>query len=184
MGKGEKIGSSMIELQQVEQYFITRPEGLIGSVIGRWLKFRMNRFFFHYVEESGQKKLRKVRVDLSSLEAMSEVYPNMFDRAHLPVATRQKLNVRAARHLRSDLYPYAEFTVEEETDKTISGSLNLHGKTNPVTCTKEFAPGQLVVKCPVDMRKFLIDQPKHLRGFLATGSEVTVITKVPTKLLS
>jgi hypothetical protein len=180
------IATSDVELKDVEIFAFTKPDGLIGSMLGRCLKLRANKFLFSYEndKQTNKKTLRRARVDLMSLEAMTEIYEtNLFDRAHLPAETRQKVNQRTGRVLRADLYPFADFSVESETEKTLSGTLQLHAVAQRIECVKELSPGLLTVKCPLDMRKFLLVPPVHFQGLLAVHKDVMVVCKVPTRLL-
>nr|CCC92112.1 conserved hypothetical protein [Trypanosoma congolense IL3000] len=189
--RGERrISSASSEMEGVDMFVYTLPTGLLGRVVGRALRFRVERFAFTVNSASTSSSsgkgcsLKSVDVDADSLAALCEVDRLGLERVPLTLSEVMRVERRTREYvLDSAHYPRIVYTVERETPHEIKGMLELHGERKPVVCTKTVEGPELVVRCPIDTRQFNIPSYGLLLGVLSVSPHVRVETRVPLKVL-
>lgn len=173
------------ELRDVQMHVYTQPAGLIGNLLGRALKIRVDRFSYEYsVAPSGVKQLQRVSADVDSLVPVADVDERKFERLLLSLSEVERVGRRTRSNvLNAPRFPEVHFDVESETDAEIKGTLRLHGESGPVTCKKQVEGSELVVSCKFNYTAFGVPVYKHLFGLLAVAPEVEVVSRVPAKVL-
>ncbi|KPI85650.1 hypothetical protein ABL78_5300 [Leptomonas seymouri] len=175
--------SSSNELRDVEMYVYVQPAGLLGRWLGRSLRFEVKRFSF--LVNRRERELRQVEVDADSLMPQCEVYmPSRFERLPLSFSEVERLIRRTRSYvLNVPRYPLITFDVAADTVDSVKGTLNLHGESHAIECTKTVEGAELIVRCPVKMRDFHVPPFKLWLGLFSQADTVEVETRVPAKVL-
>ena len=184
---GALRGTSHDLFQDVQFFVFTKASGLLGRMIGRNLKLRVDRFVIDYSREpsaSNEVRIGKVICPANSILAMSEVDNNKFDRIPLTYAECVKVDRRVDHQfLESSKYPTIVYEVQSENRHELVGTLSCHGSAQLVKCTKEDQGAELVVTCPIIQSQFGITPFSALFGLIAIEDKVELQIRVPSKLL-
>ncbi|CCW67503.1 unnamed protein product [Phytomonas sp. Hart1] len=181
---GPRQLSSEDELKGVQMRVYTKPAGLIGRFIGRALCFRIDDFSYFLNRKDGN--LQRVEVEASSITPECEVYCDAVrsERVGLTFSEvarlKRRLNMSVLDIAR---YPIAEFDVESDESDEMKGVLHFHGKSHPITCVKQIQARDLLVRCPISMRKFNIPPYGIWLGLLSVADEVDIETRVSLNAL-
>ncbi|KEG14458.1 hypothetical protein DQ04_00461120 [Trypanosoma grayi] len=179
---GERRVTNSKELRDVDMYVYAQPAGLLGRYIGRALRLRVERFA--YVVDANHRMLRRVEVDADSLLPQCEVDSGKFERLGLNFSEVERVAIRTRRHvLDAPRYPRIVYSVEQETPEEVVGSLQLHGETHTVRCSKTLEGPELIVRCPINAREFNVPTYTHMFGLFSVSPHVEVETRVPLKVL-
>lgn len=185
-GKKERCLSSSKELRDVQMHIYTKPSGIIGRLIGRALKIRVDRF--EYGVESGpdgEKVLRRVTVDTDSLVPVADVDERKFERLLLSLSEVERVGRRMKTVcLDTFHYPQVVFRVEKDSPDSVSGELELRSVKHPLVCTKVVEGPELVVTCPIKYTDWDVPGYTHMFGLLGVRNQVEVVTRVPMKVFS
>lgn len=183
LGWSDKRMSSSSELRDVDMYVYVQPAGLLGRYLGRPLRFRVERFSF--LVNRRERQVQQVEVDADSLMPQCEVYmPSRFERVPLNYSEVERLIRRTRGYvLNVPRYPLITFDVTANTEANVAGTLNLHGESHTVECTKAVEGAELVVRCPVKMSQFNVPPFKLWMGLFSEADTVEVETRVPAKVL-
>ncbi|KAF5221521.1 hypothetical protein ECC02_005408 [Trypanosoma cruzi] len=182
-GASERRVTSSKELRDVEMYVYTLPAGLLGRYIGRALRFRVERFAYDI--DAASRSLKRVEVEADSLLPQCEVDRCKFERLLLNFSEVERLSRRVRSYvLDAPRYPRIFYDVEQETKDHIDGSLQLHGETHPVRCSKTMEGPELVVRCPIDSWAFNVPRYSILFGLFSVSQHVEVETRLPLKAMN
>ena len=181
------VVSSAVELSPVEMYVFVKAAGLIGRLVGRDIKMKVDKFFFDYCRPQGSggpAQLLGVRCASNSLLSLSEVDGNRFDRVPLTFEECVKIDRRTRTFvLDSERFPEIHYIVHSETPEAIEGSLNVRGAVAPVRCSKLRNEAELVVECGVKLSDLKLPSYGILGGLLRVHDDVAVQVRVPKTTL-
>ncbi|ORC89143.1 uncharacterized protein TM35_000131470 [Trypanosoma theileri] len=181
-GAEEKRVTNSKELRDVDMYVYTLPAGLLGTFIGRALRFRVGSFA--YTVSTKDRALKSVEVDADSLQPQCEVDRRKFERVGLTASEMERVARRTSSYvLNAASFPRIVYTVEQQSEEDIAGKLQLRGETHPVQCSKVVEGPELIVRCPIDTRLFHVPLYSQLFGLLSVSPHVEVETRVPLKVL-
>ncbi|KAH9593448.1 hypothetical protein LSM04_005461 [Trypanosoma melophagium] len=181
-GAGEKRVTNKKELRDIDMYVYTLPAGLLGTYIGRALRFRVGSFA--YTVSTKDRALKCVEVDADSLQPQCEVDSRKFERVGLTISEMERVSRRTSSYvLNAPSFPRIIYTVQQQTAEEITGSLQLRGETHQVQCSKIVEGPELIVRCPIDTRLFNVPLYSQLFGLLSVSPHVEVETRVPLKVL-
>ncbi|KAG5478550.1 hypothetical protein LSCM4_04783 [Leishmania orientalis] len=183
LGWGEQRMSSNSELKDVDMYVYVQPAGLLGRLLGRPLRLKVQQFSF--LVNRRERELQRVEVDADSLLPQCEVHmPSRLERVPLSFSEVERVMRRTRSFvLNAPRYPLIVYDVETNTSDTVKGTLNLHGESHTVECSKAVEGAQLVVRCPVRLSQFHVPPYKMWLGLFTQADTVEVETRVPAKVL-
>ncbi|KAG5504845.1 hypothetical protein GH5_05476 [Leishmania sp. Ghana 2012 LV757] len=183
-GWGEKRMSSNSELKDVDMYVYVQPAGLLGRFLGRPLRLKVQQFWF--LVNRRERELQRVEVDADSLLPQCEVHmPSRLERVPLSFSEVERVMQRTRSFvLNAPRYPLIVYDVETNTSDAVKGTLNLHGESHAVECSKAVEGAQLVVRCPVRLSQFHVPPYKMWLGLFTQADTVEVETRVPAKVLN
>lgn len=175
--------TSSDELKDIDMNVYVQPGGILGGLLGRPLRFRVEEFA--YIVSRRDHTLRRVEVEANSLSPKSEVYmPSRFERVPLRFSEVERILRRTRSHvLNVSRYPSIDFDVQRETPTAVEGVLHLHGESHMIQCKKTVEGAELVVRCPVSLSHFGILPYKLWLGLFSQGDEVEIETRIPSKAL-
>jgi hypothetical protein len=177
------VWRSSKELKQCQLNVYTQPAGLIGSLIGRALKFEASSFRF-FIRDRKTPQLLSVEVDASSLEPTTEVNERKMDRVALLDHEVYKLHHRVRDLLSMREFPLIRFVVTKEDSESLEGDLTLRDQTRPIRCLKKVEGVELVTTCMVKYTDFGVPVYQHLFGAFRVHDVVEVESRVPlTRIL-
>ncbi|KAG5501315.1 hypothetical protein JIQ42_06316 [Leishmania sp. Namibia] len=183
LGWGEKRMSSNSELKDVDMYVYVQPAGLLGRLLGRPLRLKVQQFSF--LVNRRERELQRVEVDADSLLPQCEVHmPSRQERVPLSFSEVERVMRRTRGFvLNAPRYPLIVYDVETNTSDAVKGTLNLHGESHAVECSKAVEGAQLVVRCPVRLSQFHVPPYKMWLGLFTQADTVEVEARVPAKVL-
>lgn len=180
--RGDRRLSSERELAAVNMYVYTQPAGLLGRLVGRALRLRVERFL---VDLDKDRALPVVEVDAESLQPQCEVYPtSKFERVPLSYNEVERVQRRTRGYtLDVPRYPTITFETTASTESSVEGALCLHGQTHPIRCTKAVEGAEVVVRCPISLAAFNVPRYSLWLGLLSVADTVEVETRIPSKII-
>ncbi|EPY32896.1 hypothetical protein STCU_02588 [Strigomonas culicis] len=180
--RGDRRLSSERELAAVDMYVYTQPAGLLGRLVGRALRFRVERFL---VDLGRDGALPRVEVDAESLRPQCEVYPTTkFERAPLGYAEVERLQRRTRGYtLDAPRYPTITFDTTASREDAVEGVLCLRGASQPIRCTKAVEGAEVVVRCPLSLAAFNVPRYSLWLGLFSVSDAVEVETRIPSKTI-
>ncbi|KAG5478746.1 hypothetical protein LSCM1_06150 [Leishmania martiniquensis] len=183
LGWGEKRMSSHNELKDVDMYVYVQPAGLLGRVLGRPLRLRVQQFSF--LVSRREHTLERIEVGADSLLPQCEVHmPSRLERVPLTFSEVERVMRRTRGSvLDAPRYPLITYDVVANTSDAVRGTLKLHGESHAVECSKAVEGAELVVRCPVRLSQFHVPPYKLWLGLFTQADMVEVETRVPAKVL-
>jgi hypothetical protein len=180
------VASSALELSSAEMFVFVKAAGILGRLVGRDTKLRVDKFYFDYFrpQASAPPQLLAVRCASNSILALSEVDSNRFDRVPLTFEECVKMDRRTRSFvLDAERYPEIHYAVETETPTSIEGSLSIRGHTAPVKCTKVKNEAELIVECGLKLSELMLPTYGVLGGLMKVSDDVLVQMRVPNAVL-
>lgn len=180
----ERVLQSKTDLRDVDMFVYTHPTGILGRLIGRALRLRVQSF--SWTIRRRDRSLRQVCVQTESLVPQCEVLDD--NRKQERIALTSSESGRVLRRVRNAVlhtarYPEASFDVTQDSVDRVEGTLHLHGESHAIVCTKHVEAGELLVRCPVRMSQFHITPYRLWLGLFSVADTVEVETRIPAHVL-